>query len=185
MVCPSWLSFTLYNPIRKAFVDREAVLQQCGINRDSIVIEIGPGNGFFTEVLVERASFVYAVELQERMIRKLVTRTARYPQKIRIIQKDIAAYTPDPIADVAFCYYVFHEIANKELGSSNIVQAIKPNGTLALYEPTLEVSRHDIEKTIMLFERLGMTVEDRHDTFWTRFVRLRKKNATRSGRIAA
>ncbi|HWR72739.1 MAG TPA: rRNA adenine N-6-methyltransferase family protein, partial [Nitrospirota bacterium] len=64
MVCPHWLSGILYNPLRKAFTDRLAVLRESGIRESSVVLEVGAGNGFFTEVLAGRARLVYAVELQ-------------------------------------------------------------------------------------------------------------------------
>lgn len=44
-VCPSWLSFILYNPDRKVFTDREKVLDESGVIADSIVLEVG-GGGF-------------------------------------------------------------------------------------------------------------------------------------------
>ena len=74
MVCPSWLSFVLYNPIRKALTDREKIIAESGITGESVVLEVGAGNGFFTEVLVRTARKVYAVELQEAMLEKLKRR---------------------------------------------------------------------------------------------------------------
>jgi 16S rRNA A1518/A1519 N6-dimethyltransferase RsmA/KsgA/DIM1 with predicted DNA glycosylase/AP lyase activity len=67
LVCPSWLSFILYNPVRKAFTDRSKVLDDAGITEESVVLEIGAGNGFFTEAIAERARKVIAVELQRGM----------------------------------------------------------------------------------------------------------------------
>jgi len=54
-ICPSWLSFILYNPIRKALTDREKILDECGITPHSTVLEVGAGNGFLTEVVAQRA----------------------------------------------------------------------------------------------------------------------------------
>ncbi len=175
MVCPHWLSFILYNPLRKALTDREAVLRESGVVEDSIVLEIGAGNGFFTEILAERAKFVYAVELQKEMVKKLARRLGRRAGRVKIIQADIAGYRPgDEIADVGFLYYSFHEIENKEDAVKNIVRAVKPNGILALYEPALEVSTREMERTVERFKLLGMIREERRDGVFTRFARLRK-----------
>ena len=65
MVCPSWLSCILYNPVRKAFTDRLKIVTESGITKDSVVLEVGAGNGFITEALAENAGKAYAVELQE------------------------------------------------------------------------------------------------------------------------
>ena len=176
MVCPHRLSFILYNPIRKALTDRGAVLREAGVGADSVVIEIGAGNGFFTEMLAERAKFVYAVELQEGMVKKLIKRLGDRYNKVKIIQGDISVHGPgSEIADVGFLYYSFHEIEKQEDAVINIVKAVKANGTLAIYEPTVEVSRRAMDKTVRMFEQRGMKTEKRSDGMFTRFARLRKR----------
>jgi SAM-dependent methyltransferase len=181
MVCPHWLSFLLYNPVRKALTDREAVLRESRVVEASIVLEIGAGNGFFTEMLAERAKFVYAVELQKAMVKKLARRLGGRADKVKIIQADISVFKPgDGIADVGFLYYSFHEIENKEGAVRNIVKAIKANGILAVYEPTLEVSRQEMERTVERFELLGMIREERRDGVFARFARLRKVQKRRA-----
>jgi tRNA A58 N-methylase Trm61 len=176
MVCPHRLSFILYNPLRKALTDRGAVLRESGVDADSVVIEIGAGNGFFTEMLAERAKFVYAVELQEGMVKKLIKRLGDRYNKVKIIQGDISAHGPgSEIADVGFLYYSFHEIEKQEDAVINIVKAVKANGALAIYEPTVEVSRRAMDKTVQMFEQRGMKTEKRSDSMFTRFARLRKR----------
>lgn len=179
MVCPHRLSFILYNPLRKALTDRGAVLRESGVGADSVVIEIGAGNGFFTEMLAERAKFVYAVELQEGMMKKLTGRLGNRADKVKIIQGDISVYEPgNEIADVGFLYYSFHEIENienKETAANNIVRAVKLNGTVSLYEPTIEVTKRAMDKTVQMFEQRGMVTEIRRDGVFTRFARLRKR----------
>ena len=175
MVCPHWLSFILYNPVRKAFTDRGAVLREAGVGADSVVIEIGAGNGFFTEMLAERAKFVYAVELQEGMVKKLVKRLGERGDKVKIIPGDISVYGPgSEIADAGFLYYSFHEIEKQEDAVINIVKALKASGVLSIYEPTVEVSRRAMDRTVRMFEQKGMVTETRRDGVFTRFARLRK-----------
>jgi tRNA A58 N-methylase Trm61 len=175
MVCPHWLSFTLYNPVRKALTDRAAVLREALIEKGSVVLEVGPGNGFFTEMLAERAQFVYAVEIQKEMVKKLVKRLDERADNVKIVQGDISVYEPgDGIADVGFLYYSFHEIENKEGAVRNIVKAIKANGILAVYEPTLEVSGQAMDRTVLMFEQRGMKTEKRSNGMFTRFARMRK-----------
>jgi tRNA A58 N-methylase Trm61 len=178
MVCPHWLSGILYNPLRKAFTDRLAVLRESGIRESSVVLEVGAGNGFFTEVLAGRARFVYAVELQEQMAQKLRKRLGGNPgsRKVKIMTGDIAAIDlADGTVDAGFLYYAFHEMDDPEGAAERIARAIKPKGVLAIYEPTVEVSRRMMERTVALFERQGMKREERRDRFFTRFALLRKK----------
>lgn len=174
-VCPSSLSFILYNPIRKILTDREQVMDESGINEQSAVLEIGAGNGFFTEALARRAKKVYAVELQEGMVRKLKRRVQHFGPKIEIIQADIAQYDPGmAIADVALLYYSFHEISNQADAAKIIGNAVRPGGILVIYEPTIEVGKAAMEKTVRLFEAAGFERKSARHHLFTRFVKMKK-----------
>ena len=175
MVCPSWLSFVLYNPIRKAFTDREKIFNESGITKDSVVLEVGPGNGFFTEALAERAQKVYAIELQAGMIRKLTKKVQRFGDKVCIVEGDISSIIlEDAFCDVCLLYVCFHEFGNKAKAAGNISKALKKGGILSIYEPTIEVGKSDMQKTIALFEGKGLKIESVKDGLFVRFVRLRK-----------
>lgn len=175
MLCPSWLSFILYNPVRKAFTSRRKVLDECLITNASVVLEIGAGNGFFTEAIAERAKKTIAVELQAGMVKKLIKRVRRFGDNIEIVMQDIAAADlGENIADVCLLYYSFHEIRNKADAAAQITKALRHGGILAVYEPSVEVSGRDMEKTVGQFTNLGFTIEISHATLFTRFARLRK-----------
>lgn len=175
-VCPSWLSFILYNPVRKVLTDRQRVLDESGITSDSVVLEIGAGNGFFTEMIGRRARKVFAVELQEGMVRKLKRRTEGLGEKVKIIQGDIASLSiGEEFADVCLLYYCFHEVSNKADAVTRISSAVRKGGILSIYEPTIEVSKSDMQMTIGQFEQNGFSMEFRRDGSLTRFARLRKK----------
>lgn len=64
----------------------ETILYVSDINKDDIVVEIGPGLGFVTEQLVLLAKKVYAVELDEDMVNELSKINA---DNLEIIHKDI------------------------------------------------------------------------------------------------
>jgi tRNA A58 N-methylase Trm61 len=176
MVCPSWLSCILYNPLRKAFTDRQKIVTESGITKDSVVLEVGAGNGFLTEALAEYAAKTYAVELQEGMIQKLTKRAQKFGSKVAIIRGDIASIVIErEFVDVCLLYYCFHEVGNGIKAAENIAGAVKKGGILSIYEPTMEVGKLKMQKTAALFERTGFTKETGRDGFFTRFVRLRKR----------
>jgi tRNA A58 N-methylase Trm61 len=175
MVCPSWFSFILYNPIRKAFTDRDAIIAESGITSTSIVFEVGAGNGFLTEALAAQAEKVCALELQQGMVKKLRRRVLRFAEKVEIIHGDIATYKIAPaFADVCILYYSFHEVSNKSEAARNISDAVKMNGLLSIYEPTVEVTETGMQETVTLFQSKGFTKESSRNTLFTRFARLRK-----------
>jgi len=174
-VCPSWLSFILYNPLRKILTDREKVLGESGIIHDSVVLEVGAGNGFFTEMLATHAKKVYAVELQRGMVAKLKRRVAGFGNKVSIIECDIAACgIEDNVADICLMYYSFHEVKDKAGAVKEISKALKEGGFLSLYEPTIEVNARGMRNTVEIFENAGFKKEAERNGLFTRFVKLRK-----------
>lgn len=71
-----------------------------GITRDDVVLEIGPGRGFLTAVLAERAGFVHAVELDPDVLPRL-RRALRGRDNVRVheadaLRFDYAALDPRP-----------------------------------------------------------------------------------------
>jgi tRNA A58 N-methylase Trm61 len=174
-ICPSYLSFILYNPVRKALTDRERILDESGITESSVVLEIGAGNGFITEAIARRAKKVYANELQHGMVKKLRKRVERFGNKVDILLCDIATCDiGEEFADAGIMYYSFHEIGNQAGAVRNIGKAIKKNGTLSIYEPTIEVNKAAMQKTAGMFEAIGFIKEAERNGLFTRFVRLRK-----------
>lgn len=177
-LCPPWLSFILYNPVRKFFTDRDMVLEEAGITPDSVVLEVGSGNGFFTEKIAERAKKVYAVEVQQGMVRKLRKRIKRFGDKVDILAGDIAAAgMKSDFADVCLMYYSFHEVSNQKDAIANIGRALKKGGILSIYEPAVEVKKTMMQNTLRMFEMSGFRKEAERDGFFTRFARLRKINS--------
>lgn len=174
-VCPSWLSFILYNPARKLLTDRQDILDKAGVESGSVVLEVGAGNGFLTEVLALRAERVIAVELQEGMIRKLQKRVPPRPGRIDILKGDISTISVEESAvDVCLLYYSFHEVGDKHGAVANICRTLKKGGLLAIYEPRMEVDQKDMEATIFMFEEAGCSLELAGGSLFTRFARLSK-----------
>ncbi len=177
MVCPSWLSFILYNPVRKTFSNRSKILRESGIAEGSVVIEAGAGNGFLTEVLAAVAKKVIVIELQEDMVRKLKKRISGHDGNVDILTGDIASCSLEAgFADVCLLYYSFHEFSDKPGAVRNIVRAVKSRGIISLYEPTVEVGKKTMQKTVGMFADAGCEKEMEFTTIFTRFVRLRKVN---------
>ncbi|HMK48553.1 MAG TPA: class I SAM-dependent methyltransferase [Thermodesulfovibrionales bacterium] len=176
MVCPSWLSFILYNPIRKAFTNREEIFNESGITKNAVVLEVGPGNGFLTEALAEHAQKVYAVELQAGMVRKLMKRVRKFGDRVCIVQGDISSLIlEEAFCDVCLLYVCFHEFGDKVKAAENISRALKKGGILSIYEPSIEVGKSDMQKTVALFEGSGFRKELERDGFFVRYARLRKQ----------
>ncbi len=171
-LCPPSMAFMLYNPVRKFLTNRMRIIRDAGIKADSVVLEVGCGNGFFTGTLARAARKVIAVEVQKAMADKLYMNLGQAAQQssIEIHVEDIAELSlPAGSVDVAFLYYSFHEIQNQETAAAVIARAVKSRGILAIYEPAIEVGNNAMKQTIGIFEKHGFSAPfQRGKTIFTR-----------------
>ena len=65
-----------------------SIVESSKINKEDLVIEIGPGLGTLTEYLLEKAGRVVAIELDTRMIKILNERFFMY-DNFEIINEDV------------------------------------------------------------------------------------------------
>lgn len=72
-------------------VDEEVVsgiVEKSGVLKDDLVIEIGPGLGTLTSLLIDRAGFVVAIELDTRMVNIITDRFKLY-ENFEVINEDV------------------------------------------------------------------------------------------------
>ena len=82
----------------------EAIVEGSEVDKDCLVIEIGPGTGVLTCPLAERAGQLVAVELDERMIEPLRVKTFSYGNT-EIIHGDILEVNLDEIIETKLKEY--------------------------------------------------------------------------------
>ena len=71
-------------------VDRsllERMVDYAGLGKDEVVVEIGAGFGFLTEILAEKAGKVFAVEVDPKLVGVLARRLKRF-SNVKIVQED-------------------------------------------------------------------------------------------------
>ena len=66
----------------------EKIVKSADVSKEDLVIEIGPGLGNLTELLLEKAKKVIAIELDERMIKILQERFALY-NNFELLNQDV------------------------------------------------------------------------------------------------
>ncbi len=84
-------------------VDRnilEKIIRIAGVQKEDVVLEIGPGLGEMTLGLSKRARQVFAVEIDSRLIRILKEKLTALPNVI-LLQKDILKIDPPTLFDQA------------------------------------------------------------------------------------
>jgi 16S rRNA (adenine1518-N6/adenine1519-N6)-dimethyltransferase len=76
------------------------IIAACELAPDSVVIEVGPGNGALTERLAAQAGRTIAVEVDPRLVSRLRARFARDDQ-LTIVENDVLETEPDVLLDAA------------------------------------------------------------------------------------
>ncbi|MEO0114097.1 MAG: 16S rRNA (adenine(1518)-N(6)/adenine(1519)-N(6))-dimethyltransferase RsmA [candidate division WOR-3 bacterium] len=78
-------TFLTYQPIA------EQLVNALNLTINDEVLEIGAGKGILTEKLVQKAKYVYAVEIDKRLVEKLKEKLGNY-NNLEIIHQDILRY---------------------------------------------------------------------------------------------
>lgn len=164
-VCPWWLGYFHLGPIRKIFQNPRKILSPF-VKTGMRVLEPGCGMGFFTLEAARLAGpegRVYAVDLQPRMIGAL-ERRARRAKLIDTVEARVCpAETMDVgdlggTIDLAFAFYLVHEVPDAERFFREIRQALRPGGRCIVLEPAGRVKAEAFEETLDAARRAGFSV---------------------------
>lgn len=140
---PAVFSFVIDNKLRRILENMDRKMIPMGVKPGMRVLEIGCGSGFVTEFLsnaVGDAGFVISIDVQENMIKKAKKKRAHLKNVEFLIQNVSDLNTiRDEAIDLAFCYYSFHEVSDKEKAVSELLRTLKHGGLLSIKEPRLRV----------------------------------------------
>jgi ubiquinone/menaquinone biosynthesis C-methylase UbiE len=134
-----------------------------------IVLEPGPGMGFFTlelARLVGSTGRVIAVDVQPKMIEALKRRAGRAGLLDRIDARVAPATSMElkdfeAKIDFVLAFAVVHEMPSTELFFAEAAQAMKPGARLLLAEPVGHVGGEEFDRELALAAKHGLTVADR------------------------
>ncbi len=153
-ICSARFAFTLHGPIRKHFQDPEKIISAF-IGPGATVIDIGCGPGYFTipiALLTGAAGTVYAVDIQEAMLRKVEARAVEAGVRTRIRPVLCA---PDRISvseavDFVLTFWMVHEVPDRPALFRQIREVMKPGSRYLLVEPKIHVMK----------KRYGMIIDE-------------------------
>jgi ubiquinone/menaquinone biosynthesis C-methylase UbiE len=134
-----------------------------------VVLEPGPGMGFFTLDLarmVGASGRVVAVDLQEEMVEALRGRARKAGLLERI---DLRLGQPDRLGvddlegtvDLVVAIFCVHEMSDGDAFFTEAHRALRPGGRLIVAEPRFHVSKKAFEQSVAAAERAGFTREER------------------------
>ena len=164
-VCPWWIGYFLVSPIRRWLQDPEELIKPY-ITPGMIVLEPGPGMGFFTLPLARRVGSgrVVAVDIQPKMLDAL----RRRAEKAGLLQRiDVRLAKSDSLGiddlsgmvDFVLAVAVVHEMPSAATFFREAAAALRPGGRLLFAEPAGHV-RPDFFARELDFARIAGLVEE-------------------------
>lgn len=186
---PYWLSFILYNPIRKLFTPRKNIIKNSHIKKGSIVLEIGCGPGFFTETIssiIGKKGKLYALDVQKQMIEKIKNKIKNKKIRNNVYTRFSNASNinlPSNSVDVVFVAYAFEELNKKEKSVKEFYRICKLKGYLIFREHKFfatgafflrPLKKAEINDWINIFIVKGFEMVSKGETFFSYYAKFRK-----------
>ncbi len=141
-VCPWWLGYLLASPLRRLLQDPVEIVKPYA-EEGMTVMDVGCGMGFFSlplANLVGEKGRVVCIDLQEKMIKGLVTRAQKAGLTDRIDAR-VCSQSSLGVSDLAgkidfvLAFALVHEVPDKDILFSEIHRAMKPAAKLLVAEP--------------------------------------------------
>lgn len=164
-VCPWWIGYFLINPLRRWSQNPVEILSPF-VREGMMVLEPGPGMGFFTLALarlVGPSGRVVAVDVQPKMIARLKRRAAKAGLldriDARIVRSDTMALQDfGGKIDFTLAFAMLHEFPDASHFFTELAVALKGQGQVLLAEPRGHVSEHAFQQEIQAAQAAGFTI---------------------------
>jgi ubiquinone/menaquinone biosynthesis C-methylase UbiE len=158
-ICPWWMRFALFTPLRGAINNPERFLA-VWVKPGMVVADIGCGTGFLTlplARLVGRTGKVIAIDLQPEMLEYTRQSAQKEMLENRIVFQLAHANSIGslPALDFAVTAWMLHEVPDPKHLLVEIQHALKPGGNYLFFEPILHVSKKAFKRSCDLIESLG------------------------------
>jgi SAM-dependent methyltransferase len=174
-ICPWWLGYLLASPLRRLVQDPRRILEPY-VKKDMIVLEPGPGMGFFTlEIarIVGPGGRVLACDVQAKMLAVLRRRAAKAGLADRIDCRQVAGNAL-PIDDVrgkvdfALAFAMVHEVPDPGAFFADLAAALRPGAHALLAEPGGHVTADAFSETLGVAREAGFIENERPTIRWSR-----------------
>ncbi len=167
-VCPWWLGYWLAGPLRRLRHDPGKILQPY-VSAGMLVLEPGPGMGFFTLELariVGAGGRVVAVDVQPKMLAAL-RRRARRAGLLERIDARLAEGASLGVTDLAgradfvLAFAVVHEVPEQTRFFAETSLTLRHGGKMLICEPSGHVTDADFAASLALAKAAGLQAESR------------------------
>jgi ubiquinone/menaquinone biosynthesis C-methylase UbiE len=180
-VCPVELSGGLDNSIRRLLQNPQKILKPY-INEGMAVLDLGCGPGFFSiEIakMLHNSGKVITADLQEGMLDKVKKKISGtiLEQRIELHKCEENSIGISESVDFILCFYMIHEVPDKNHLFIQLKSILRPNGKLFIIEPKFHVSAKAFTDMLGKLYNIGFEVIERPRVFFSRAVVLINKAA--------
>jgi len=163
---PSQISFWLDFPLRRLILSPQKLAGRLHLRKDSRVLEIGPGPGYFSVEVAKRVpeGRLELFDIQQEMLEKARKKAnAAKLNNIGFIQGD-ATSPPfgENVFDVVFLVAVLGEVSDKERCLDAIYKILKPSGILSITEQPGDPDYLPMSAVCSLAEKHGFKFIEYH-----------------------
>lgn len=166
-VCPWWVGYFLLSPLRRWMQDPDRLLMPY-VTPGMLVLEPGPGMGFFTLPLARRVGSgrVVAIDVQPKMLEAL-RRRAQNAGLLQRIETRLAAPDSLGIADLngqidfMLAFAMVHELPSAATFFREAAAALKPGGRMLLAEPAGHVKQSKFDEELAFAHEADLAVTSR------------------------
>jgi ubiquinone/menaquinone biosynthesis C-methylase UbiE len=166
-VCPWWIGYFLVSPMRRWLQNPEDLIKPY-ITPGMIVLEPGPGMGFFTLPLARRVGSgrVVAVDIQPKMLSALRRRAekAGLLQRVELRQAKSDSLGIDDLkgtVDFVLVVAVVHEMPSAQTFFNQAAAALKPGARLLFAEPAGHVTPEFFARELDAARKAGLVEKTR------------------------
>jgi len=146
-----------------------ALLQELGLGRGSLVVELGPGTGQFTLAVAQQCSRVIAVDVSPPMLRRLREKAAELRlDNLEIVHAGFLTYEhAGPPADFAYSRFALHHLPDfwKALALDRLRRVVRPGGVVRLWDVVYGFAPSEAEERL---EAWCATAGDEVEGEWSR-----------------
>ncbi|MRR16365.1 MAG: methyltransferase domain-containing protein [Deltaproteobacteria bacterium] len=158
-LCPRWLCFTFDNGLRRLVQNPERITGHY-IKEGDVVLDVGPGIGFFTipmARIVGESGRVIAADIQKSMLEGIEKRARRAGVAGRII---LHLSSPDSLgvatpADFVLAFWMAHEVPDQERFYRELHTVLKEDGRFLLVEPKIHVTASQFQTGVAKAQSAG------------------------------
>ena len=122
----------LNDPKRDAWQKPHEVVQALSLRPDEVIADIGAGSGYFARRLARHAGKVYAVDIDERLLKAADEGAPTNLETVLAAPND-PRLPPASVDTIFFCNSL-HHIANRASYYPKLKRALKPGGRLVVID---------------------------------------------------